>query len=149
MVRAIHTLSAVLFFALAAICTTVFAQPPPPQTYVVIVHPSNPATTVDRGFLEDAFLKKTTRWPNDDVIRPADLASGSPVRRRFTEDVLKRSVEAVKGYWQQRIFSGRDVPPPEFDTDDEAVKYVLKYEGAVAYVSGNANLNGSKVVAVR
>jgi len=62
--------------------------------------------------------------------------------------VLKRSVEAVKGYWQQRIFSGHDVPPPEFDSDDDVVKYVLKHEGAVGYVSGNANLNGSKVLTV-
>jgi hypothetical protein len=149
MLRVLPFIAAVLLVALTAICATVSAEASPPPTYLVVVNPSNPATTVDRGFLEDAFLKKTTRWPNDDVIRPADLASGSPVRRKFTEDVLKRSVDAVKGYWQQRIFSGRDVPPPEFDTDEEAIKYVLKYEGAVAYVSGNANLNGSKVVAVR
>jgi hypothetical protein len=148
-VGASSSIGSALLLALVALCATAFAATPPPSTYVVIINPSNPATAVDRAFLEDAFLKKTTRWPDDEVIRPADLAPGSPVRRGFTEDVLKRSVEAVKGYWQQRIFSGRDVPPPEFDTDDEAIKYVLKYGGAVAYVSAGANLNGSKVVAVR
>ncbi len=70
------------------------------------------------------------------MIRPADLVPGSPARRKFTEEILKRSVEAVRGYWQQRIFSGRDVPPPEVETDEEVVKYVLKYTGAVGYVSG-------------
>jgi len=147
--RPLSVLLPALVVALTAIGTTVFAEAPAPPSFVVIVNPSNQATALDREFLEDAFLKKTTRWSNDEVIRPADLASGSPVRRKFTEDVLKRSVEAVKGYWQQRIFSGRDVPPPEFDKDDDAIKYVLKYDGAVAYVSAGANLNGSKVVTVR
>jgi hypothetical protein len=147
--RPLPALAPALVLALTAICATVLAQAPSPPAYVVIVNPSNQLTAIEKGFLEDAFLKKTTRWPNDDVIRPADLAPGSPVRRRFTEDVLKRSVEAVKGYWQQRIFSGRDVPPPEFDKDDDAVRYVLKYEGAVGYVSTSTNLSGTKVVTLR
>ena len=147
--RPLPAIASALFLTLSATGATVLAQAPPAATYVVIVNPSNQATTVERAFLEDAFLKKTTRWASDEVIRPADLAPGSAVRRKFSEDVLKRSVEAVKGYWQQRIFSGRDVPPPEFEKDDEAIKYVLKYEGAVSYVSTTANLNGTKVVTVR
>jgi hypothetical protein len=147
--RPLLAIASACFLTLSALGATGLAEPSTQAAYVVIVNPSNQATTVERGFLEDAFLKKTTRWPSDEVIRPADLVSGSAVRRKFTEDVLKRSVEAVKGYWQQRIFSGRDVPPPEFEKDEEAVAYVLKYAGAVAYVSPNANLSGSKVVTVR
>jgi hypothetical protein len=62
--------------------------------------------------------------------------------------VLRKSVEAVKAYWQQRIFSGRDVPPPQFDRDDRVVAYVLEHEGAVGYVSGDTDLRGSKVVPI-
>jgi ABC-type phosphate transport system substrate-binding protein len=127
---------------------SVFAEGRPPP-YVVIVHPSNDNGTLERKFIEDAFLKKVTRWPNDVVVRPVDQGAGSTVRRAFSEDVLHRSVDAVKGYWQQRIFSGRDVPPPELDTDEEVVKYVLKYDGAVGYVSANASLGGARVVGVR
>jgi ABC-type phosphate transport system substrate-binding protein len=130
-------------------CASVLAQPRPAPPYVIIVHPANPATSVERRFLEDAFLKRVTRWPDDKTIRPVDLSSSSAVRRKFTEDVLERTLESVKSYWQQRIFSGRDVPPPELDTDDDVVSYVLKYEGAVGYVSGRAALNGAKVLEVR
>jgi ABC-type phosphate transport system substrate-binding protein len=136
--------------ALTAFCTTMFAETrQSAPAYQVIVHPENPVIAVDRKFLEDAFLKKIASWPQGIVIRPVDLVPNSQVRRQFTEDVLKRSVEAVRIYWQQRIFSGRDVPPPELDTDEEVVKYVLKYEGAVGYVSGSATLNGSRVLTVR
>src|ERR1700722_16816581 len=147
--RPLLALALALALTLTAICATVSAESRSVAAYQVIVNPSNPANALDQSFVEDAFLKKTTHWSNDDAIRPADLVSNSAVRRKLTEDLLKRSVEAVKGYWQQRIFSGRDVPPPEFETDDDVVRYVLKYGGAIGYVSGGANLNGSKVVTVR
>ena len=119
------------------------------DAYQVIVNPSIAATAVDRGFLKDVFLKKVTRWPDGTVIHPADLTASSPVRRRFSDEVLERSVESVRNYWQQRIFSGRDVPPPELASDDEVISYVLKHEGGIAYVSGTAKLNGTKVLACR
>jgi hypothetical protein len=117
--------------------------------YRLIVNSSNPTTVVSRQFLAEAFLKKTTGWPDGGLIRPTDLAPASPVRRQFSEEVLHRSVEEVKGYWQQRIFSGRDVPPPEFDSDDDAIKYVLKYDGAIGYVAGGTDLKGTKVLSVQ
>ena len=117
--------------------------------FQIIVNPTNPVTSVERRFLLDAFLKKVTRWPHDELIRPADLDAASPVRRRFSEQVLKRSVAAVKSYWQQLVFSGRDVPPPELDSDWQMVRYVLKYPGAIGYISPGANLDGVKILTVR
>jgi ABC-type phosphate transport system substrate-binding protein len=133
---------------LLATCAIVWAQPRPAPVYVVIVQATNPAGAVERKFLEDAFLKKITRWPSDATIRPVDLPASSPVRRRFTEEVLERTLESVKSYWQQRIFSGRDVPPPELDTDDDVVSYVRKHDGAIGYVSGHADVSGVKVLEV-
>jgi ABC-type phosphate transport system substrate-binding protein len=117
--------------------------------YQVIVNANNPAASIDREFVADAFLKKISTWPNNEVVHPVDLAPGSPVRRQFSDEVLHRSVAEVKSYWQQRIFSGRDVPPPELDTDEEIVKYVLKYDGAIGYVSGTAALSGTKALTVK
>jgi len=125
---------------------TAAAESPPP--FVVVVHPKNPATSVNRKFLGDAFLKKATRWPNDDVIRPVDQAPDSAVRRRFTEDVLKRSVAAVRSYWQQIIFSGRDLPPPELASDEDVVRFVAKHEGGIGYVGADAVLSGVKAIRV-
>jgi len=117
--------------------------------YRVIVHPDNPSTSLTRDFLVDAFLKRTTRWGDGETIRPVDQRADSAVRRRFSESVLQRSVAAVKSYWQQRIFSGRELPPPELDSDDAVVGYVLKHRGALGYVSGSAKLERAKVVQVQ
>lgn len=115
----------------------------------VIVNPDNPSTALSRDVLTDAFLKRTTRWNDGETIRPVDQRPESAVRRRFSDSVLQRSVAAVKSYWQQRIFSGRDLPPPELDSDDAVVSYVVKHRGAVGYVSGTAKLDRAKSVAVQ
>src|SRR5260370_17681523 len=103
-------LALALAIAWTAVGVRVFAQRPEAPIYRIIVNPNNPVTNADRQFLEDAFLKKITRWPNDEVIRPADLLPNSPVRRKFTEDVLQPSVEALKGYRHHPLFSGRHCP---------------------------------------
>jgi ABC-type phosphate transport system substrate-binding protein len=115
----------------------------------VVVNPDNPSTALNRDFLTDAFLKRTTRWNDGETIHPVDQRPDSLVRRRFSDGVLQRSVAAVKSYWQQRIFSGRDLPPPELDSDDAVVSYVLKHRGAVGYVSGAAKLDRAKAVAIQ
>jgi ABC-type phosphate transport system substrate-binding protein len=123
------------------------AEPAP--TYQIICHPSNAQASATRRFLSDAFLKKTTRWQSGEVIHPVDQVADSPVRRKFTEEILDRSVAAVRSYWQQVIFSGRDVPPPELVNDTEVVSYVLGHNGAVGYISRSTNPGGTKVLTVQ
>ena len=148
--RATFSILALLAFAAAWPHAPAGAESAPALGgFQIIVNPANPVTSVERRFLPDAFLKKVTRWPNEELIRPADLDTASPVRRRFSEQVLRRSVAAVKSYWQQLVFSGRDVPPPELDTDWQMVRYVLKYPGAIGYITPGANLDGVKILTVR
>jgi ABC-type phosphate transport system substrate-binding protein len=130
------------------LATAAVAQPAPPA-YVIVVNGKNPTTTVSRRFLSEAFLKKTTRWEGGELIRPVDQDPEAAVRRHFTEQVLRRSVTAVRSYWQQVIFAGRDVPPPELAGDGQVLDYVKRHPGAVGYVSATADTAGTKILAVR
>jgi hypothetical protein len=78
-----------------------------------------------------------------------DLDQSSPVRRQFTDEVLRRPVEAIRRYWQQRIFAGRGVPPPEMESDEDVISLVRREEGAVGYISASVPLTGVKVLTVR
>jgi ABC-type phosphate transport system substrate-binding protein len=134
---------------IALLATTLMgqaSQAPPP--FVVIVHPQNRVTSVTRAFVADAYLKRTTRWADGETIRPVDLSARSNVRRRFSDDVLHRSVASVRSYWQRLIFSGRGVPPVELDEDDVAA-YVGRHRGAIGYVSGTAPVGRARVVELR
>jgi ABC-type phosphate transport system substrate-binding protein len=115
----------------------------------VIVHPDNPATSVSRSFLRDAYLKKSTEWRGGEVILPVDLAWRFAERRAFTEQVLQKTPAQVKNYWNQQIFSGKGVPPPEADTPRSVIAYVLANPGAVGYIPANVDPAGAKVLAVQ
>ncbi len=117
--------------------------------FQVIVNPQSAVDHLDRSFLSRVFLKRVSHWPDGTPIRPADQRADAPVRGRFDEDILGRPVIAVRNGWQQAIFAGRDVPPPELDSDAAVVEYVLKYPGAIGYVSRDANVKGARIVEVR
>jgi ABC-type phosphate transport system substrate-binding protein len=117
--------------------------------FCVIVDPESSTAGITREMLADAFLKATTRWPNGETIRPIDQRPDSPTRKAFSDGILKRSVLAVRSYWQQRIFSGRAVPPPEFESDEAVVRYVSEHRGAVGYVSSAAKIGNTKVINVQ
>lgn len=144
--RRLPAFALLLSLVLAARGGRVAAEEAPRAAFQVIVHPDNPLTVADRKLLADAFLKKVSRWPDDTPLRPVDLRPRLPARGAFSAAVLKRSTAAVKAYWQQRIFSGRGVPPPELAAEADVVSYVLANRGAVGYVSGDAPVRGAKTL---
>lgn len=139
-----------LWIGLAARPALAQSPPPPPAppAYTIVIHPENRAERLSRSFLANAFLKKTTRWGDSGTIRPVDLPIGSSVRRKFVEQVLRRSIAAIRSYWQQIIFSGRGLPPVELEDDAAVLRYVRGHRGAIGYVSGGARLEGVRVVRV-
>jgi hypothetical protein len=118
------------------------------EDFKVIVNPANPLHAVDRGFLRDAFLKKASNWPDGKAIRPIDLDEKLPIREQFILEVLKKTPSQLRSYWTQRIFAGLDVPPPQADTAQAAIRYVLNNRGAVAYLPASVDSGGAKVVEI-
>lgn len=108
--------------------------------FVVVVNDQNAVSAMSRAQVTRYFLKKISRWDSGAVAMPVDLPADSPVREAFTRRILAKSVSSVKAYWQQQIFSGRDVPPPEKPTDDAVLDFVQKNPSAIAYVSPNVAL---------
>jgi ABC-type phosphate transport system substrate-binding protein len=108
------------------------------QGYVVIVNTANPVASVSRSDLSKIFLKKVERWPNGQPAAPVDLGASSPAREKFTTDVIGKSPRALEAYWQQQIFSGKNVPPVSKPTDDEVIEFVKANPNAVGYVSPKA-----------
>lgn len=121
----------------------------PARPFRIVVNPGNQVSSLDRRFLSQAFLKKITSWDGGDPIRPVDLPANAEARRHFSEAIHGRSVSAVKSYWQQMIFSGRGVPPPELEGDEAVIRHVTRHPGGIGYVSPSADLQGAKVIQLR
>ena len=120
-----------------------------PGGFRLVVNAQSTAEPLDRAFVADVFLKKVTRWPDGEAIRAVDLRFDAPTRQEFSERVLQRSPAAVRNYWQQRIFTGRGVPPPELASDEAVLAYVREHRGAVGYVSAGAETSSVKVLELR
>jgi len=80
---------------------------------------------------------------------PVDQAERAPVRQSFSRDVIGKPPAAVKSYWNQLVYSGRSVPPPEKLTDEEVILFVKNVPSAVGYVSATTKTKGVKVLVVR
>ncbi len=120
----------------------VAVEPPPFQ---IVVHRNNPIDNLPVKALSRIFLKKTKRWdddlwPGEVRVVPLDLEEKSEIRKKFTRAIHDKSTGAIKSYWQREIFSGREVPPTEVESDEEMMKRVADEEGAIGYVSGTAAL---------
>ena len=107
-------------------------------SYVVIVHPDNPAKSVSKKKVSRLLLKELAKWDGGLSAAPVDLDSKSETRREFSRDVHGRSVSSIKNYWQRQIFSGRAVPPPEVANDNAVISHVKSNPGAIGYVSAAA-----------
>ena len=119
------------------------------ETFKVIVNPQNTVEEVDRDFLRDAYLKKATEWSGGTAVRPIDLSSKFNVRDSFVERVLRKTPSQLKKYWNQQIFSGKGVPPPEAGSTADVIEYVMANKGAVGYLPANADPGKARVIKVR
>lgn len=119
------------------------------SSYKVIVNKTNPVSSVEKDALSRYFLKKNTNWSHGPKILPVDQRASSAVRKKFSKDILGRSANAIKSYWQQQIFSGRNVPPPTKSSDSGVIAYVTSHRGAIGYVSSAADTSKVKVIQIR
>ena len=116
--------------------------------FQLIVHPSNPVTELSRTEVSRLFFKKVRRWESGVKVKPVDLSARTELRAEFSEEVHGRSYSSVRAYWQQQIFTGRDVPPPEQSSDSEVIEYVLANPGAIGYVAAGVDTGGAGTVEV-
>jgi ABC-type phosphate transport system substrate-binding protein len=118
--------------------------------FVVVVHESNPTTSISRDELSRIFLKKITVWRTKHTVAVVDQRESSRVREQFTRTVHRREVSSVASFWQQQIFAGRAVPPAQRTSDADVMAFVANNPDAIGYVSpGTALAPGVKAVVVQ
>lgn len=144
--RKVFIIITVLLISLAAVHSVSQAQSGPARSFRVVVHTDNPLTSLTRAEVSDFLLKKTSRWPEGEPVKPVDQPGGASVREAVSLAVHGRSVDRIKNYWQRKIFSGRDVPPPEVADDVAVIAFVQSNVGAIGYIGESVDANGVKTL---
>ncbi len=113
--------------------------------FFVIVHPDNATEMMSRELISNIFLKKTTKWGADLSVEVVDLKPESSIREAFSLEVHKRTTAEIVSYWSKQVAAGGPAPPLEV-SGAEAVAFVRKTPGAIAYVSTSSSFEGVKLV---
>jgi hypothetical protein len=114
--------------------------------FKVIVNNGVGVSSLSKKAASDLFMKKTLKWQNGASVVPVDQVA--EVREDFSKSIHGKSAAAVKSYWNQLVFSGRDVPPIEKTSDAEVIEFVRSTRGAIGYVSSTAAPDGVRVIEI-
>lgn len=137
-----------LALALAAVFALLGTAAVHAAGFKVIAHNGIRIESMPKKAVSDLFMKRTVKWDNGTSAVPVDLAEAAGTRDEFSRAVHGKPTAAVKSYWNQQIFSGRDVPPVEKRNDAEVVAFVRATPGAVGYVSEGSPTDGVRVISV-
>lgn len=117
------------------------------QEFKVVVNSGVAVDAMSADEVSKIFLKQTPKFANGTAAAPVDQKAGP--RAAFTKAVHGKPVAAIDTYWQQQIFSGKEVPPPSKATDDDVIAFVKSNPGGIGYVSAGAATAGVKVVTIK
>lgn len=134
----LHSIALVMTLALAG---TIQAA-----SFKIIVNNGTRVDSLSKKGVSNLFLKRTTKWPDGIVVVAVDQTDTTAVRDEFSRSVHGKPAAAIKSYWNQQIFAGREVPPVEKKTDAEVLAFVRATVGAIGYVSEAAPTDGVRVV---
>jgi ABC-type phosphate transport system substrate-binding protein len=137
-------LNQILLFCIVLISSHLYAQGS--YSFKIVVNEENPVSSLSKDKVNKLFLKKTSKWDDGTKVLPVNYSSSSRIRTNFSKSIHGKPVASIKAYWQQKIFTGRGVPPVEKDTNREVLNYVKANPGAIGYVSTSVNVKGVKVV---
>lgn len=87
-----------------------------------------------------------TKWDNGHTVRPVDLIPSSRARGAFSKAIHGKELLEIEAYWQEMIFSGREMPPPVRAYESYVVEYVKTNPDAIGYVSMEIAVSEVKVV---
>lgn len=116
--------------------------------FKIIVNKNNPVSTLSKTKVSQFFLKKDTEWDHGLKVLPVDQLESSYIRKQFSKDILGKSILSISAFWQNKIFTGRAVPPVIKASDNEVIAYVKINPGAIGYISSSISIGGVKVVNV-
>ncbi|PPE72046.1 hypothetical protein C3942_20335 [Solimonas fluminis] len=122
-----------LFLLVLLAAVAVFAQAAEP-VIAVIVPADRQAASLDLDDVSLIYKRKKLLWPDGRRIEPVNLPADHPLRRRFTESVLRLTPEAMEGYWNEQYFHG--VRPPHVLASEAAVlRFVAATGNAMGYLA--------------
>ena len=98
--------------------------------------------TLTQQEIQNLFMGGYTSYQ----LTPISLKSGNELRMLFNLTVLGLTEARVQSYWSQMKFTGRKIPPKAFESEDDALLYVLRNKNTVTYINAEREVPDSLIV---
>ncbi len=120
---------ALLALMMCAISATYAAEP----VIAVITPAQRGPMSLDVDDVSLIYKRRKLLWPDGRRIEPVNLPADHPLRRRFTEAVLRLTPEAMEGYWNEQYFHGMR-PPHVLASEAAVLRFVAGTRNAIGYL---------------
>jgi predicted Kef-type K+ transport protein len=120
-------------------CSTALANT---DEKVVLVAHIDYDLTLTQQEIQNLFMGGYTSYQ----LTPISLKSGNELRMLFNLTVLGLTEARVQSYWSQMKFTGRKIPPKAFESEDDALLYVLRNKNTVTYINAEREVPDSLIV---
>jgi ABC-type phosphate transport system substrate-binding protein len=119
---------------LALILLAVAALPVTAADWVLVANPKAGVTRLSQDEVTDIYLGRYRRLASGLTAEPIDQAADSALRARFYRNLVDKNPAEINAYWARLVFSGNTRPPRVVANSEEALQWVARRPGALAYV---------------
>jgi ABC-type phosphate transport system substrate-binding protein len=124
-----------LLLALALAAPLAFAADVPVDSFVVVVHESNPAKSMAERSIAEVFLSRHVAWANHEPITIVLQERDRALTEAFCQAVLGLTPEQLEARILQAKYKGAEqVAVQRVQSDAAARAYVTAHPGAIAYL---------------
>lgn len=125
------------------VCRTTMAD------LVVVVHPSNPITTLNKDEVRQIFLGRMRLYPaTQKNIDPVDQDTSLPSFDRFYRQVANLTPTTLQRLRAMYLFSGKGMLPKILPNEIEVIQFVANHPDAIGYIQQSSLDNRVKPVFV-
>lgn len=116
------------------------------QAAELIAHPNIPVDSLSATAVRNIFTMRNQHWPDGSLIKVFVLRDKNPLHKQFSKVNLQVFPYKLRRIWDRNIYSGTGDAPITVDNEEEMIKAISMYPGAIGYANkGNDDVRIIKI----
>ena len=102
---------------------------------IVLVGNANlSADQLNHSLVSKIYLGRAFSLPDGTPVMPIERNKHDPIKKEFHQKLHSRSLNQLNSYWSRLIFTGRNPPPAEVESDEDVLQLVKHQATLVGYI---------------
>ena len=119
---------------LFAVLLATSALPAVAADWVLVASSKAGITRLTQDEVTNIYLGRYRRLDSGLTAEPIDQPVDSALKTSFYRHLVGKSLPEINAYWARLVFSGKTQPPRTVANSEEALQFVSRHPGALAYI---------------